>query len=68
MNVEDTRNGVAGLCPQEICDKAIIELKWGQGQDIGGEIQVTDLDYAVFLKNRGYIVDRIRPARSPAGV
>jgi glutamate synthase domain-containing protein 2 len=33
-------------------------LKWGQGaKDIGGEIQVTSLDYALFLKERGYIVD-----------
>jgi glutamate synthase domain-containing protein 2 len=39
-------------------DKCIIELKWGQGaKDIGGEIQVTSLDYALFLKNRGYVVD-----------
>jgi len=39
-------------------DRVIIELKWGQGaKDIGGEIQVTDLDYALFLKERGYIVD-----------
>lgn len=36
----------------------IIELKWGQGaKDIGGEIQVTNIEYATFLKNRGYIVD-----------
>jgi hypothetical protein len=26
-------------------------------QGIGGEILVKDLDYATFLKNRGYIVD-----------
>lgn len=58
MNVEDTRNGVADYVLRKYGDKAIIELKWGQGaKDIGGEIQVTDLDYAVFLKNRGYIVD-----------
>jgi glutamate synthase domain-containing protein 2 len=36
----------------------IIELKWGQGaKDIGGEIQVTSIDYAQFLRNRGYVVD-----------
>lgn len=58
MNVEDTRNGVADYVLRKYGDKVIIELKWGQGaKDIGGEIQVTDLDYAVFLKNRGYIVD-----------
>lgn len=33
-------------------------MKWGQGaKDIGGEIQVTSLDYALFLKDRGYVVD-----------
>jgi len=33
-------------------------LKWGQGaKDIGGEIQVESLDYAIFLKERGYVVD-----------
>jgi hypothetical protein len=26
-------------------------------KDIGGEIQVTSLDYAIFLKERGYVVD-----------
>jgi hypothetical protein len=36
----------------------IIELKWGQGaKDIGGEIQVADIDQARFLKSRGYVVD-----------
>jgi glutamate synthase domain-containing protein 2 len=36
----------------------VIELKWGQGaKDIGGEIQVTSLEYALFLKERGYVVD-----------
>ncbi len=58
MNVEDARNGVAQYIIDKYGDKAVIELKWGQGaKDIGGEIQVSDLDYAVFLKNRGYIVD-----------
>jgi glutamate synthase domain-containing protein 2 len=58
MNVEDTRNGVADYLINKYGDKVIIELKWGQGaKDIGGEIQVNDLDYAIFLKNRGYIVD-----------
>ncbi|TFG61133.1 MAG: FMN-binding glutamate synthase family protein [Spirochaetales bacterium] len=58
MNVEDTRNGVAEYVIEKYGDKVIIELKWGQGaKDIGGEIQVTDLDYAIFLKERGYIVD-----------
>jgi glutamate synthase domain-containing protein 2 len=58
MNVEDTRNGVAQYVLGKYGDKAIIELKWGQGaKDIGGEIQVTDIEYARFLKDRGYVVD-----------
>ncbi|MCR4443026.1 MAG: FMN-binding glutamate synthase family protein [Peptococcaceae bacterium] len=58
MNVEDTRNGVAEYVIDKYGDKAIIEIKWGQGaKNIGGEIQVTSLDYAIFLKNRGYVVD-----------
>lgn len=58
MNVEDTRNGVAQYVAGKYGNKCIIELKWGQGaKDIGGEIQVTSLDYAIFLKERGYLVD-----------
>jgi glutamate synthase domain-containing protein 2 len=58
MNVEDTRNGVAEYVIDKYGDKVIIELKWGQGaKDIGGEIQVTDLEYAKLLKERGYVVD-----------
>lgn len=58
MNVEDTRNGVAEYVINKYGEKVIIELKWGQGaKNIGGEIQVTSLDYALFLKDRGYIVD-----------
>ena len=58
LNVEDTRNGVAEFVAAKYGNKCIIELKWGQGaKDIGGEIQVTTLDYALFLKERGYIVD-----------
>jgi hypothetical protein len=58
LNVEDTRNGVAEYVAEKYGNKCIIELKWGQGaKDIGGEIQVTSLDYALFLKNRGYVVD-----------
>ena len=58
MNVEDTRNGVAEYVIDKYGDKVILELKWGQGAKvIGGEIQVTSLDYALFLKKRGYIVD-----------
>ncbi|MBW2100582.1 MAG: FMN-binding glutamate synthase family protein [Deltaproteobacteria bacterium] len=58
LNVEDTRNGVAEYVVNKYGEKVIIELKWGQGaKDIGGEIQVTSLDYALFLKKRGYVVD-----------
>ncbi len=58
LNVEDTRNGVAEYVVDKYGDKCIIELKWGQGaKNIGGEIQVRSLDYALFLKNRGYVVD-----------
>lgn len=58
MNVEDTRNGVAEYVIDKYGDKVILELKWGQGAKvIGGEIQVTSLEYALFLKNRGYVVD-----------
>ncbi len=58
LNVEDTRNGVAEYVVGKYGNKCIIELKWGQGaKNIGGEIQVNSLDYATFLKNRGYVVD-----------
>jgi len=58
MNVEDTRNGVAEYLVEKYGNKVILELKWGQGAKcIGGEIQVNSLEYARFLKDRGYIVD-----------
>lgn len=58
MNVEDTRNGVAEYLIEKYGDKIILELKWGQGAKvIGGEIQVKSLEYAKFLKQRGYVVD-----------
>ncbi|PTY05968.1 FMN-binding glutamate synthase family protein [Opitutaceae bacterium EW11] len=58
MNVEDSRNGVAEYLINKYGDKVILELKWGQGAKcIGGEIQVEDIEYARFLKDRGYIVD-----------
>jgi glutamate synthase domain-containing protein 2 len=56
MNVEDTRLGVA----EYIIDKhgiETIELKWGQGAKcIGGEIKVAQLERALELQKRGYIV------------
>ncbi len=58
LNVEDARNGVAEYVIDKYGDKVFIELKWGQGaKNIGGEIEVTSLDYANFLKKRGYLVD-----------
>lgn len=58
MNVEDTRNGVAEYVIGKYGEQVIIELKWGQGaKDIGGEIQVASIEYARFLKDRGYVVD-----------
>jgi glutamate synthase domain-containing protein 2 len=58
MNVEDTRNGVAEYVIDRYGDKVCLELKWGQGaKNIGGEIAVDNLDYALFLKKRGYLVD-----------
>ena len=58
MNVEDARNGVAEYVVGKYGNDMIIELKWGQGaKDIGGEIQVSDIEYAKFLKDRGYVVD-----------
>ena len=58
MNVEDTRNGVAEYIIGKYGNDVVIELKWGQGaKDIGGEIEVSSLDYALFLKKRGYLLD-----------
>ncbi|MDR0881698.1 MAG: FMN-binding glutamate synthase family protein [Candidatus Adiutrix sp.] len=58
LNVEDTRNGVAEYLAKKYPGQVILELKWGQGaKDIGGEIQVKDIEYADFLKKRGYLVD-----------
>ncbi len=55
-NVEDTKLGV----PEYVIEKLgieIFELKWGQGaKDIGGEVQLTTLERAMQLKERGYIV------------
>jgi glutamate synthase domain-containing protein 2 len=56
MNVEDTRLGVA----EYVIEKhglQTIELKWGQGAKcIGGEIKVRNLDRALELQKRGYLV------------
>ncbi len=58
MNVEDTRNGVAEYIMNKYGNKVIMELKWGQGaKNIGGEIQVSSIEFAKFLKDRAYLVD-----------
>ncbi len=55
-NVEDSRFGVLEYAIREL-GVEIVELKWGQGaKDIGGEIKINDLDRAMELKKRGYIV------------
>ncbi len=56
MNLEDTRLGVAEYVVGKLGVETI-ELKWGQGaKSIGGEIKVRDLDQAIELRRRGYIV------------
>ncbi len=55
-NVEDQRLGadVYALSKLEV---NIIERKWGQGaKAIGGEVRIFDLDKALELKRRGYVV------------
>jgi len=56
MNVEDQRLGVGEYAVRELGVETI-ELKWGQGAKcIGGEIKVHELDRALDLRRRGYIV------------
>jgi hypothetical protein len=56
--VEEYKKRVAEFIIDKYGNKCIIELKWGQGAKcIGGEIQVPSLEYALFLKDRGYVVD-----------
>ena len=55
-NVEDCRSGVDEYAIKELGVR-IIERKWGQGaKAIGGEVRVPDLDKALELKRRGYIL------------
>ncbi len=55
-NVEDQRLGVDVYALSKL-EVNIIERKWGQGaKAIGGEVRITDLDKALELKRRGYIV------------
>ncbi len=55
-NVEDIRAGVDEYVLSKL-DIDVIERKWGQGaKAIGGEVRITDLDKALMLKKRGYLV------------
>lgn len=55
-NVEDKRARVDEYALSKLEVNAI-ERKWGQGaKAIGGEVRIFDLDRAIMLKKRGYIV------------
>ncbi|HID18059.1 TPA: FMN-binding glutamate synthase family protein [Candidatus Bathyarchaeota archaeon] len=55
-NVEDQRLGVDVYAISKL-EVDCIERKWGQGaKSIGGEIRIRDLDRAIQLKKRGYII------------
>jgi hypothetical protein len=55
-NVEDCRSGVDVYAIKSLGVQTI-ERKWGQGaKAIGGEVRIGELDKAIELKKRGYIV------------
>jgi len=55
-NVEDQRLGIDVYAISKL-EANVIERKWGQGaKAIGGEVRIRDLDKAITLKKRGYIV------------
>lgn len=55
-NMEDARLGVLDYAIGELGIECV-EIKWGQGaKSIGGEVKLTDLESALLLKRRGYIV------------
>ncbi len=55
-NVEDQRLGVDTYVLSKL-EVNCIERKWGQGaKAIGGEIRVSDINRAIELKRRGYLV------------
>ena len=55
-NVEDQRLGVDVYAISKL-EVNIIERKWGQGaKAIGGEVRIRDVNRAIMLKKRGYIV------------
>ena len=55
-NVEDQRLGVDIYAISKL-EVNVIERKWGQGaKAIGGEVRINDLEKAIMLKKRGYLV------------
>jgi len=55
-NVEDQRGGVDLYALQGL-GVNVIERKWGQGaKAIGGEVRIDNLEKALLLKKRGYLV------------
>ena len=55
-NVEDQKLGVDVYALSNL-EVNVIERKWGQGaKAIGGEVRIDNLDKAILLKKRGYIV------------
>ena len=55
-NVEDTRLGAQEYAIEKL-GVDCVELKWGQGaKNIGGEVKIKDLDKALMLHERGYLV------------
>ncbi|MEM2103318.1 MAG: glutamate synthase-related protein [Candidatus Bathyarchaeia archaeon] len=55
-NVEDQRLGVDVYAISKL-EVNVIERKWGQGaKAIGGEVRIKELEKAVMLKKRGYLV------------
>ena len=55
-NVEDQKLGIDAYALSKL-EVNIIERKWGQGaKAIGGEVRLKDLQKAILLKKRGYVV------------
>ncbi len=55
-NVEDQRMGVDEYVLSKL-EVNVIERKWGQGaKAIGGETRIRDLERAIMLKRRGYLI------------
>ncbi len=55
-NIEDIRGGVDDYAISKL-GVDVVERKWGQGaKAIGGEVRVGDLEKAIELKKRGYLV------------